>query len=215
MKMIHLLLAAVLLMGVTFAIDNADVTVVSEGRYTNSPATPGSDTTEAGNVTAVNITANVSTGKWAGYYGNVTGSIVLSESDFASRMYSWSWSSATGGEVCVSTDNTPTWSALADTTAATVDTVWSFDASDTDSATNTYSGTTAWSIAGTSGNAPSVTLVNPNIATYVIADAAAPASTNDLLFCSNIDTTDGNYGIMAPAATGGSTTTYYFYVELE
>ncbi len=211
-KYAFVLFAAIFLVGTVFAASNVTaLDHVYEGRY-QEPTSTQSDVTEAGNVTTMNISANVSTMKWAGYYGNVSGTIVLSNSSYAVRMYSWNWNGGSG-EVCISTDNSPTWSSLQDTTAGTVDTVWSFTTTDADSATNTYSGTTAWNIAGQSGNAPSVTLINPNIATYVVADSAAPASTNDLLFCSNINS-NSQYAIMAPAATGGSTTTYYFYVEL-
>jgi len=61
----------------------------------------------AGNVTMVNITAEAVTRTWAGYFGNVSGTLVL-QSSGGSNLYSWAMTSP-GGKVFASNSTIPDW----------------------------------------------------------------------------------------------------------
>ncbi len=103
-KWIYAIFGIVLLSGMAFAISGATVeTEVERGKWAGN--TSGSVTTEGGNVSGVNVSAGVSTEKWASYYGDVVGSIVLADSA-ATSVYTWAWATTDGGEVCVSRTRT-------------------------------------------------------------------------------------------------------------
>ena len=65
---------------------------------------------EAGNITALTISALSATQTWQGYYGNVTGTITLDDADNWT-MYSW-YSAEPQGEIYASNTSTVTWSAI-------------------------------------------------------------------------------------------------------
>jgi hypothetical protein len=64
---------------------------------------------QAGNVTALTINATRITERWQGYYGNITGTIVLDDANNNS-MYSWSIASPEGEIYAVNSSSTPVWS---------------------------------------------------------------------------------------------------------
>jgi hypothetical protein len=76
----------------------------SESRGTNSPYTLNA---EAGNITALSVDATTVTKSWQGYYGNITGSITLDNSDNYT-MYDWSQTNPEG-EIYASNSSTVTW----------------------------------------------------------------------------------------------------------
>ncbi|MCK4997491.1 hypothetical protein KAS08_04250 [Candidatus Pacearchaeota archaeon] len=95
-------LMLVFTLGVTLAIPNG----ANEVSYKNSTRlaadSPKNYTAIAGNVTELDITGRTITQSWQGYYGNVSGSITLSDSA-GNPMYNWSLASPQG-EVFASTN---------------------------------------------------------------------------------------------------------------
>ncbi len=221
-KWIYALFGVLVMGGVVFAISGATVgTETERGRWSGN--TSGSIVTEGGNVSGVNVTAGTLTSKWASFYGNVTGSIVLADSA-ATNVYSWTWAAADGGEVCLSTDQSFDFASLAGSgTGANVDSTWSFTTTDADSATNTLteSCTVALDDAASVTSNTGVTL-DSGFQTCSVTDTASPAAEGDFAFCVDIDSAGTNYNgeaadfeVMVPTSDGSSDTeTYYFFVEL-
>jgi len=73
-------------------------------------------TVEAGNITYADVDTNMSTYRWAGITGNVTGNIVLGDAS-NNKMFQWT---AAGLLVYASQGATITWSSLADANEAAV-----------------------------------------------------------------------------------------------
>ncbi|PIN90991.1 hypothetical protein COU60_00020 [Candidatus Pacearchaeota archaeon CG10_big_fil_rev_8_21_14_0_10_34_76] len=72
-----------------------------------SSAPPGSVSAQAGNVTQLDISGYTITQAWQGYYGNVTGTLVLADSS-NSLLYDWSIASPSG-EIYASTNSSVGW----------------------------------------------------------------------------------------------------------
>jgi len=220
-KTIWALAFVVLCSGMAFAIGNASVTENTQSGWSDVTGA-GSIITEGGNVSNVTLDVNTSTEKWAGAYGEVDGNLVLAENlGTANFMYTWVYDEASGGTVCVSTNNNPTWASVVGGVAATaIDTAWSFTGSDADSAANTVTTTASVTLNGASvtGNATSDTASWET----VIVGGLGGGGKADYGFCVAIDSTGSNYvgnavdyELMMPTNAAASTTeTYYFYAEL-
>jgi hypothetical protein len=68
----------------------------------------GTISAQGGNITQVNIEAITITKSWQGYYGNITGNIVLEDGNNNS-FYSWGNSSSMAGEVYATRNSTIQW----------------------------------------------------------------------------------------------------------
>jgi hypothetical protein len=80
---------------------------ISSSRY---PVTSASNISAiAGNVTELNIESNSITSTWQGYFGNISGSILLGDSN-NNTMYDWTSASPTGEIFATRNVTTPTWS---------------------------------------------------------------------------------------------------------
>lgn len=217
-------LIGVLIMGagIVIAISGATPTWVSESRWTGGAA--GSDVTEGGNITVVNISGTALTDKWASYYGNVTGTIVLG--DGSANVYSWAWNQSGGGEICLSTNGSYDFTSLNTATGANVDTVWAFTGTEGDSGANTYKTTDCGLTfsTGTVSNTGNVTLMGSSTFNNCVIRSGTVASgaKGFMAFCTAIqNTTTGrsynnapaNYEIMVPTATGSGSETYFFFAE--
>lgn len=99
----------VFLMGTIFAAVEPTGGNVAEGSSATTVADPADSTIAiAGNVTELTITSDAAvTQTWQGYYGNVSGTIVLSDAS-DNAMFDWSLASPEG-EVYASTNNTVNW----------------------------------------------------------------------------------------------------------
>ncbi|MCP4647964.1 MAG: hypothetical protein GY852_09585 [bacterium] len=212
--------ALLVLVGLSFAIQPAETWQAGpQGKYTQ--VGNANVLTEGGNVTPLNLSSNVSTEKWAGYYGNVTGQIVLAPNT-ADMFYTWAWTSANGGEVCaIAAPAGFNWAGLVAAAAGDVDTVWGFDTTDTDSSTNTMAGTCNVDIAGITVSTACTTMPTSGLESVVVNDGATAAK-SDIAFCVNItsgtalfDGSTGDYELMTAAnETAGATDTHYFWLEL-
>lgn len=203
------ILAFALIMFGLFATSVSNVTdieYVDSGRYNETAI--DSISIDAGNVTTLNLTSNVSTAKWAGFKGNVTGNIFLGDS--TDLFYTWAWEQAAGSTaVCATNESAFDFTAIDNATATDIEAAWTDYDLGMDSATNTFNNTCTLTINGldiTASGAADTT--NPTAATCVATDAT------NLAFCSaTLDATadDYNFAILVPA---DDAETYYFFVEL-
>lgn len=118
-----------------------EIVQVDSTRF-NITGTPTAINAQAGNVTELAINATALTTAWQGYYGNVTGTLILADSA-GNNMYDWNVSTPSG-EVYASRSNSVTWSAIACASNANVtveETYLGQTTDDPDSVNNTFSGT--------------------------------------------------------------------------
>ena len=185
----------------------------------------GSNATEGGNITLMNLTATTLTDRWAAYYGNISGSIILSTSTGNSNIYSWSYTLTNGGEVCMATASAQTFSGTANATPSVIDSAFGLGSVD-DNAANTMNLSNCTLVLST-GTEQNTTCArhqgNSTFFTAVIVDSDN-TSEADFAFCTNISSTgryfgnsaagNANYELMVPTTPGAGTETYYFYAEL-
>ncbi|MBU1199330.1 MAG: hypothetical protein KKF46_03425 [Nanoarchaeota archaeon] len=96
------------------ADDPQAIESITEGVSTrfnaSSIAVPNISTVTAGNVSQINFTALSVTKAWAGYYGEITGRIVLENIE---RYVFYNWTSTEPkGEIYAATDNSITWASI-------------------------------------------------------------------------------------------------------
>jgi hypothetical protein len=207
--------------GIVMAISGASPTLVSQTRWAGNAA--GSEVTQGGNISIVNVSGTVLTNKWAEYSGNVSGSINLTNG--VNNVYSWTWTPATGGVLCTSTGSSVTFGSATTLAAGTIDTDWGFTAGDADSATNTYTSTCTGGLnlgeSAVSANTSAATLQGfSNFKSCAVNDGTAGKAHD--AFCSelsnsgvNYNNATVNYEVMVPTNnSGGATETYYFYLQL-
>lgn len=191
-----------------------------EARYTPSSV---NDTARGGNITNLELSGDVLTSKWQGYYGNVSGTITLRDA-VGNYMINWSWSEVSG-EVLATTNSSPNWSAtLVAANNTSIDTAWHFNASDIDSAANTFtnateevtiSGDTATTAQARTYNSTGTKAWN----TTVVGGLNTTGYKDHYLFA-GIIVADGNsynnrtidFQMIVP--TEEDQDTYYFYMEL-
>ncbi len=225
MKRFAAMLALLFAASLAFAIQPAETwTLGATDKYTQ--ASTASYVTEGGNVTYGNLSGNVSTEKWAGFWGNVSGTIVLAPGANSPMFYTWPWTPADGGEVCaIAASSGFVWAAVEAVTGSEIDTVWGFDVLNTDSASNTLTDASCNLIVAGTTVAPSagVTTNGGTFETCAVADAAVPAWKDDIAFCVNItqggalfNSLTGDYQLLAAAnETDAQYETYNFWLELD
>jgi hypothetical protein len=91
---------------------------IGSSRYSESNAANVSAI--AGNVTELNFIANTVTQTWQGYFGNITGTIVLGNSNNQS-MYNWNISAPSGEVYATRTSDVPAWASITCADQAAVD----------------------------------------------------------------------------------------------
>jgi len=205
--MIFFVLALGLFAGALYAIGNStNVDYVESGRFEEGAI--GSQEIDGGNVTTLNIEANQSTTKWAGFKGNLTGSLILSENDETDAFYIWDWTPAASSVICASEEDNYVWTTTANITAATLESTLGDNYKlGIDKVTETFDDDCAsMTIAGRDHtNTAAADTTNPTAETCVINNGAS-----DLAFCT-LTLANGAFGLLVPAT---SAVTYYFYVEL-
>jgi hypothetical protein len=217
-KWIYALFGVLLLGGVSFAISGATVTEVGDEARWNGNTT-GSVVTEGGNITSANVSSDTLTDRWASFYGNVTGAIILTDLAGTNNVYSWTWNASDGGEVCLSESDAFDFTSAVAGDGAAIDTAMGWG-SGSDLGDLTYTGAGgSITFAGVTAitTADSVTLEGSSSFTDVVV-----SDTTNLAFCTDIDNSGTNYNgnaaqyeVMVPTNDSvGVTTTYYFYMEL-
>ena len=213
--------ALVVLASVFAAPANAAVTNSSSlARWTGGSAL-GNVATEGGNVTAVNLTTESLTDKWAAFFGNLTGTIRLTDAaGAAASKYVYSWTAGlaqNGSSVCAANGTINfggTVYAVNNVSLIALNTALGHGAA-ADNVTNTY--TTSCNITfldksvtgslgvKTGGNFTSCGLTDTT--NYAICTAVNATG-------KNYKGQDAEYELLVPTHFGTSTDTYYFYAEL-
>jgi len=206
-------------LGVAFAAVPGGASITSSDLGEFPASTAGSIAVTAGHIYNASLDANMSTFRWAGVYGNTTGTIYLGDS--ASRyMYSWA---AEGNLVYMSTAAAVSWTTLADATSTDVTTALPFLASGADSYASTFTGvpesigsnlfTVTSDFAQTYDNT-----ATPIWKTYSLTDGT------NLVWAGKVSPAGTSYNgevadfqMIVPedgSSAGAGTTTYYVWVEL-
>jgi len=203
-----------LISGVSAAVNNATVTAGSESSY--SPSTPAGNTSaQAGGTIEVNLSVDMSTQKWAGFYGQITGTIKLADAS-SNTFKDWTVSNVAGAKVYSSNTTTIDWANLA---AATNADMPAWLTSGSDSWANTFNNNETQTFNGQNINA-NYTLTYNSTGTGVFKTYSLKDSSSNLIWAAlAVDNGNGynnqqvDYQLLVPV-NGASATTYYFYLEL-
>ena len=139
------LIIAVSLLTIAIAIANPlgaeEVEVMESSRF-NDSISPETVQAQAGNVSELSITAVAVTRTWQGFYGNITGSLILADSS-GNNFYNWNVTSPSG-QVYASRNDSVTWDGIACLTGTRLEDEETFlgrTPTDPDSVTNTFTDT--------------------------------------------------------------------------
>jgi len=204
-----------------------DFVIVATEKATADAA--GSTEVRGGYISSMDLSATPQTCNWAGYFGEVTGTLTLEDST-GDLMYSWD-AADIGGEVYASNASSITWSSIVAENVSDVDGALTYmSASMSDSVTNTFTNDSNTAI-----DVGTVTIVeNTAASTYMFVDGITQSDdfeevilhdgTNIVwtaIICPNtegFETGDAthDYQMIVPEDGSGNTVaeTYYFYVEL-
>jgi hypothetical protein len=204
--------------GVLFALSGASTTLIQNTRWNGSNA--GLQVTEGGNISAVNVASVSLTDKWAAFYGNVTGNVSLTNG--TASVYTWTWSSIAGGEVCLSTGSAISGTVGQVSSGVPIDTAWGFPSTSADSANNTFKTADCAMDFSQGSVASTANVTHKGLSSYTTcAVQFGTAQKNNYFFCAAINSTGKsfnnqtvNYEIMVPTTAGAGSETYYFYAEL-
>jgi len=217
---------------VTFTVEGSSTRTLVNSNKTNAAI--------AGNVTQITIDNTQITQGWQGYYGNITGTIVLDDANNNS-MYTWSLAD-TGGEVYASRNHSISWASgdivCADVANVSEENSIIFPGSasdDNDNITETFSLTTHPTIV-VGANTITADSCQYSLATYVddasdsgrrFNETLLYSKSKDAIIYTAIISQDGDgfknnnqlYDFQMLVGEDGhsdsTTTTYYFYVELD
>ena len=187
-------------------------------------ATDNVAVTEGGNISSMNLSANTLTDRWAAFFGNLTGSIYLTDlgGKTTNYVYTWTAAASNGGYACASNSSAYDFTTAATATAVGMNTYFNLGAaSDNATATFTTNGCTLnfSGQVGIPGVLDAATGYGAGSGTF--STCAINSSTSSYAFCTAANSTgknylgnDANYELMVPTAPGTGLMTYYFYAEL-
>jgi hypothetical protein len=201
--------------------------------FNASAYSPQSANAQAGNVSQLSINATRETNAWQGFYGNISGEIVLADAS-GNNFYNWTLSDAQPqGEVYASRASDVDWTTINCTNATEITAEETFlgkTATDGDSVTNTYTSIShpGFSVGSTSisncnsTNAYDSTGGGSNFWQVLLIDGDTDAN-SDVVYTTILDATtqsgfnslDWNFELLVGEnGTNPSVTAYYFYTEL-
>lgn len=217
-----LLLLAVAVFLLTFALASAapgGASTSTGASETNAGTSVSTVNIEGGNVTYVDVNSDVVTGRWAGFFGNVSGSIILADTA-GSNFYQWTVSNMTGAAVYAASASISDWSGANIVPLTESNTPAFLQTAATDNFNNTFAANEAFVSASLNEAAtPYTTTYNSsgvagNLKTYALYSTA---DTADIWAGLAVNDADGfnaatvDYQILVPAQ---SSTSYSFYLEL-
>ncbi len=222
------LLAGLLLVGAAFALAGTTLNNFASETWTGTPATQSAT---GGYIYGINITAEQQTYRWVGFWGNLTGKIVLQDSA-ENEFYSWNAQVAGSVIYARASSTEPDVANLAAGSASTADTDYGYDATVSDSITNTYTGTadlTTPSRETTVTSVPVVTLTygSNTWTNYLLADGQDTGTIGAHIWAvvataaqTGYNNQLANYHLLVPENEeigdgAGTATTYYFWVDLK
>jgi len=235
LKIFGILLLGVLCVVVAQATPTgpSNINAISSSRY---PVTSASNLSAvAGNVTEVNFISDAITPTWQGYFGNVSGTILLGNSN-NQTLYDWNLASPSGEIYATRTSATPAWNDVrcADQTEVnSEDTTLGVDQSiDPDSVNKTFLNTTSFNSfyvgsvnINTSLNCRAVQLYNGTGASSSSFQEVVLSDGSNLVYTSLLandangfdnKTHDFEMIVGENGHLGDTTSTpYYFYLELQ
>jgi hypothetical protein len=224
------------LLGIVIAVPTGPNSVTNLGSSRYSSPAAANVSAVAGNVTELNFIANTITDVWQGYFGNVTGAIVLGNSNNQS-MYNWSLTSPSGQIYATRNSSVPTWASIRCANATEViseDTTLGVNiTTETDAVNRTFFNTTSFNQFYVSGKNINTT---QNCYAVQLYNSSGISSTNfaEVLLSDNVGSRMIYTGLITNPAIGfdnrshqfemivgenghnGDTaiTPYYFYLEL-
>jgi hypothetical protein len=234
-----LLLILTMLLTVTVLAVEPFGAIATEERTERAPMDNASNHSAfAGNVTELTIVGYTNTQSWQGYFGNVSGTITLSDAS-DNAMYNWSLASPEG-EVYATTDTSVAWVDIAcfdlSGNHSALETLFNITSDDVDGINETFSDTgthdlfytnniqfSAGDCASTSIYDSTGTSVDNNFEEVLLTDSG---SATQIIFTAILDQEDRAgfdgkfYDFEMLVLENGhhadtQTTLYYFYVELE
>ena len=217
-----------------FAAPNGAESVTQVTSTTALADSPDTNLALEGNITEVDVNGYSTTQTWQGYFGNVTGTVQLADSS-DNVMYNWSLANPEG-EIYASTASSITWSSVAcfnfTLNGAALEALFNIDSGDVDGVDETFAvknhdlfytnniefaADSCDSVqlydstgASTDGSFEEVLLTDGT--NTIFASLLEEASIN------GFDNRDHDFQMLVLEdghGTDTSTTTYYFYVELE
>jgi hypothetical protein len=212
--------------GAVFAVTGSSVVT----NITTSSSYGGVDgtnnvTAQAGNVTQVDITADLSTTKWQGFYGNITSStgnasLILGD---ASRNVFFNFANTANPYVIATTSASFGFGDLYAGNATEIDTAWNFTGNVPDLAVEVFSNTENLTD-GEIFDIADVPYVNitANFTEYILKSNATGVDQEDMLFVTKVvaggaegfDSNSYGYELLVPVYNEG-TQVYYFYLTLD
>ena len=217
---ILILMMAVLVLSFSMVLAAPSGASTTTGASTTGTATSSTTVNaDGGNVTYVDVSSNVITSRWAGFYGNVSGSLLLSDAS-SHNFYQWSISSMTGAVVYAADAAVSDWTG---TNIGALDNAhapsW-VNTSAADNFTQTFASTESFTSSSLNeANVPYATTFNSSGVAGNLKTYALYATTESATIWAGkvVDDADGfagdtvDYQVLLPAQTG---TTYNFYLEL-
>jgi len=202
--------------GIVLAISGAAVTAGTQSRWSGN--TSGNVTTEGGNITQVTISAATLTDRWAAFWGNVSGTIVLGNT--TKSVYNWTVTTPSGGDVCVSTNGTMTFTTLSAATATGINTAFALGSA-ADNATNTFTNATC-NISFVQGPVNNTANTTTTGGFNTCAITSGGTAKDNYAFCTALNSTGQNYvgqtvqyQLIVPTNNSvNATETYFFYLEI-
>jgi hypothetical protein len=228
-----LMILSVMIIGSAFADPLGTGTLSPTGSENGTADTAaGQITAVGGNVTNVDINSASITGKWAGIYGAVTGSISL-ENAAGAVFYNWTMATPSGEIYATRESSTPSWGGIACASGANVlaeSSALSLG-SGADNMTNTFCESCGNFSTFSVGTTP-ITADTCTYRTNAFAENGAQTTSWDqillyegshIVYTTIIDQdTTGFDGssydfqlLVGENSTAGTVTTYYIYVEIE
>lgn len=211
-----------------FGVQGATSVSTGETSRANfSEASSASTDVQAGNVTELNISGKAITDHWAGFYGDISGSLTLETAD-GSVFYNWSGLNALSGEVFASNDSGVSWSGIGCADAgevSAIETALGIAGTDADTVGKTYTSISHPDF--TVGSAPISGCNSTNAYINTGLDASSfyqvllTDTEGDAVYTTliNESTTGFNsaahdFELLVGESDGAGTTPMYFYIEL-
>ena len=227
LALVVLLSIVVLALGSVYAAGPATVTWIRD--YQVNATAVSNDTIVPGNITELELDADSQTPRWAGYFGNLTGGLVLS--DDTAEFFRWTSQVKADSVVCAGISNEYALDNLFEAQVSSLGTAWNHSSGMSDRATKTFNATQNFDFLFSGFSFTDVNASDtggPDSAdadeflTGVINDVAEDdTNTENFLFCSevNISGTDyrgtpSNFELIVPTYNSTIRTTYYFLAEI-
>ena len=223
-----------LLVASVFALPTGPTTITVLGSSRYPTTSPTNVTAIAGNVTEINFGTNGITQTWQGYFGNISGTIILGDSN-NNTLYDWNSASPSGQIYATRNSSTPNWAIVRCANSTEInseDTALGVNESnDQDSADKTFLNTTTFNqfyvgnkIINTSQDCYAVQLFNSSAQPSTDFQELLLSDNSSMIYTSLITknsvgfdnrTHDFEMLVGENGHLGDATATpYYFYLEL-